>query len=389
MIKKICIISDHYPSGTDSTFAFVEQLVFALVDCGIEVTVISPFSKLSAKKNNRGFREEQEKRKTYNGNQYTVYSPRIFSFSNIPLIGNHVHEFRYSYMKHKIEKIIKFNNNQFDAIYGHFISNAGMLASEIGKRLNIPSFVACGESNIERSLQNIETSVVNKRLQNVKGVIAVSSEIKKQIEKLEIFNTDNIKVFSNGVDTKLFCPDKLDRERRRELLGVKQKDFVVAFIGHFTERKGPLRVLNAISQIPDVKGVFIGNGPQTPVGDNVLFNSQLNHKEIPGLLRIADVFVLPTLEEGCCNAVIEAMACGLPIISSDRKFNDDILFSDNSIRIDPNDIEQIKNAIVKLKENPIMKQELGECSFKHASILSIENRANVIAEFIESSILSL
>ena len=104
------------------------------------------------------------------------------------------------------------------------------------------------------------------------------------------------------------------------------------------------------------------------------------------MLSAADVFVLPTLSEGCCNAIIEAMACGLPIISSNLPFNDDILWDDNSIRIDPMNIDDIRNAISLLKEDQQMRENFSKASLKHAASLNIEKRAKNILEFMSERI---
>ncbi len=71
---------------------------------------------------------------------------------------------------------------------------------------------------------------------------------------------------------------------------------------------------------------------------------------IPNYICASDVFVLPTTAEGCCNAIIEAMGCGLPIVSSDRAFNYDILNEENSILVDPESVDEIDNAIIASPE---------------------------------------
>ena len=95
--------------------------------------------------------------------------------------------------------------------------------------------------------------------------------------------------------------------------------------------------------------------------------------------------MLPTLAEGCCNAIIEAMACGLPIISSDLQFNDDILNEKNSIRIDSNNIDQIADAIRYLKDNPKVRETMSAASLEKAKELDIKNRAKKIIQFIREN----
>ena len=87
-------------------------------------------------------------------------------------------------------------------------------------------------------------------------------------------------------------------------------------------------------------------------------------------MNAADVFVLPTLAEGCCNAILEAMACGLPIISSNLPFNWDILNDKNSILIDPNNINQIADAIQRLRDSPKLRSEMSEEALKNEILMS-------------------
>ena len=99
-------------------------------------------------------------------------------------------------------------------------------------------------------------------------------------------------------------------------------------------------------------------------------------------MNCADIFVLPTLHEGCCNAIIEAMACGLPIVSSDRDFNHDILDETCSILIDPTNTKEIAKAIKTLKENKSLRDKLSQGAIDKSQTLTIDRRAKKIIDFI-------
>jgi glycosyltransferase involved in cell wall biosynthesis len=187
-------------------------------------------------------------------------------------------------------------------------------------------------------------------------------------------------VIPNAVNDRLFYP--MNKEEAREKLGFNQDDFIVAFTGSFTHRKGVLRLAEAVKKVGGVKTIYIGSGPLQPNGEDILFKGRLPHNEIVCYLNAADAFVLPTLAEGCCNAIIEAMACGLPIISSALPFNDEILDNNNSIRIDPYSVDDIARAIKHLKDNPNVRKKMSEASVSKSKSLTIRTRAMNVLNFI-------
>lgn len=115
----------------------------------------------------------------------------------------------------------------------------------------------------------------------------------------------------------------------------------------------------------------------------IIHKGLLDHELLPQYENCADIFVLPTQKEGCCNAIVEALAMGLPVISSDGSFNDDILDERNSIRVDPNDVEAITEAIRTLRDNKELRQSMAKYSLSRHEEYAIEGRAKRIMAFIE------
>ena len=92
--------------------------------------------------------------------------------------------------------------------------------------------------------------------------------------------------------------------------------------------------------------------------------------------------MLPTLAEGCCNAIVEAMSCGLPIISSNLSFNWDVLDDNNSIMVDPNDVNAIAKAIEQLRDDKELRSRMAASSLEKAKSLTIDQRARGIIDFL-------
>ena len=180
----------------------------------------------------------------------------------------------------------------------------------------------------------------------------------------------------------------MDKHSLREDFGCKKGDFIVAFVGYFCNRKGSKRLSDAITFLADndIKSVFLGRSLEKgyePDCPNIIYKGKVNHEDVPKYLNAADVFVLPTLHEGCANAIVEAMACGLPVISSNSDFNLDILDDTCAIFVDPNSVKEIANAIKKLKQDEVLRKHLSEGALKKASQLRISNRAKAIVSFMQ------
>ena len=78
------------------------------------------------------------------------------------------------------------------------------------------------------------------------------------------------------------------------------------------------------------------------------------------------------------------MVCGLPIISSNLPFNWDVLNTDNSIMVDPLNVEEIKQAIIKLRDNIKLRENMSIAALNMARELTIQERAAKIMSFIQS-----
>lgn len=369
-INSLCIITDNYPRKDNPKYAFVGELVKAISKMGVKCTVICGGSK----KKGIIWTDYDD-----NGNEIKVYQAFIPSFG-LRRIGSKA--LTYYYRDWKFKKLFNQSKCEPDALYAHFW-HAGIAAAKVAEKKELPLFIAAGESRIcVRDLYRKD--IIDHYKTSVCGMVSVSSENQDDSVNLGLIKRESTIVIPNAIDNGLFC--KLDKEECRKKLSIGTSDFVIAFVGAFIDRKGPLRVAAAVNKVPGVKSIYIGKGEQQPQGDGILFCGQLPHDEIPDYLNAADVFVLPTKQEGCCNAIVEAMACGLPIISTDRRFNDDILNEKNSFRIDCEDIDQIAAAIQRIKESPDLRESMSKESLRIAADLTIGKRAEKIIDFMERSI---
>lgn len=382
----ICVVAEGYPFIHRAYFTFVKQLCVAMADLGIQVSVIAPQSITKSIVRKVPIAPKYRREKTTKGNYVDIYSPRIISLGQLGTKGGFKH-FNSFWFSRSVCKVVEKFENKPDALYGHFWHSA-YAVYPVAKKYKIPLFVASGEAEIELH-RNYSHEHLREFIAYVNGVICVSTKNKNESVNAQLTTMDKCIVIPNAIDVSLFY--KKDKERLRNKLGISQTDFVVAFVGGFIHRKGANRIALAIKQLadPSIKSIFIGrlmghNDQYLPQCNGIIHRGPVAHDKVADFLSCADVFVMPTLHEGCCNANIEAMACGLPIISSDRDFNYDILDSSFSILIDPMNVEEIAQQISYLKTHPKERVQMAENALIKSQSYHIENRATRIINYISS-----
>lgn len=267
-----------------------------------------------------------------------------------------------------------------DLYIGKFLfpgGEAAVKAKDIYKR---KAFVDLGESNSLLEMHDEDIIKAKEIFKSLDGFFCVSPRLVNEAIILGAKKEDVVFI-PNTIDINRFRP--LNKMACRNKLGLPQKEFIIIFVGHLIERKGPLRVLQALNALSiPVRGVFLGRGPQVPMGDKVQYCGPVPNQDLPLWLNSANVFVLPTLAEGNCNAINEAMACGLPVISSNIVDIKPQVPDDAGILIDPNDPVQIASAIEKLYCNKNLLFSYGKNSLKYAQSRNEKSRAMQIIEWI-------
>ncbi len=343
--------------------------------------VVQPISVLHAR--NRSGYPFHDIKKVENGGVVEVYRPPYWA---IPIVSwgarlgvLNPNWLKFKFFCHSVLNVVKTAGFQPDGVYGHFLYFAGGCAIDVAKALNAPSFIGVGEGEFW-SIRPMGVDRARRHLRGATGLMPNATHLMKKVAaELEIPHA-KMTALPNGVDPSVFKP--YNREEARQKLGLPQDLFIAGAVGSFLHKKGLVRVGQAIEGLKGVIGIFAGSGPEPPVGKNVLWAKQVPHHQLPMMLSACDVFVLPTLIEGCCNAIIEAMACGLPIISSDSEYTEDLLNDECAIRIDPLDVGAIREAIITLRNNPGRRQRMADAALKHAQGFDINERARRVLEFM-------
>lgn len=239
--------------------------------------------------------------------------------------------------------------------YAKFLVS-GSIARKASLATGIPYFVDVGESS--NLLSGDESSIEERRrvIKDAAGIVCVSPRLQDEVIQLGASH-EKTKLIPNRPDRKRFRP--LDKSMCRRNLGVDIQSFVVVFVGHFNYGKGAERLVRAARRAKStIKLVLIGSGAIDVSGVDTLHVGPVPHDMLPTWLGAADAMVLPTLAEGCCNAIAEALACAVPIVTSDIRDVRWQVPEKGTILIDPLDVDLLSIVLDKLAGDPAYVAQL-------------------------------
>ena len=200
-------------------------------------------------------------------------------------------------------------------------------------------------------------------LQNANAVLALTEDMREKMAKVtdrEIF------VVPNGINLNQFTERSLTIVKEN---GVKK----ILFIGRLHPVKGVKYLIRAmervLKEIPEAKLILVGDGKeremletlskQLSINNSVQFVGIVPHEKVHTFLQQADVFVLPSISEGFPNVILEAMACGLPVIATRVGGIPDIIIDGtNGYLVEVKDAHAIAERILLLLQNEILKKEI-------------------------------
>ena len=212
----------------------------------------------------------------------------------------------------------------FELIDAHYFFPDGVAAVRLAERLGVPVVITARgtDLNLIPDHAGPRRAIVDagKRAQ---GVITVCKALADRAAELGM-DPAKIHVLRNGVDLELFLPPK-DRGATRERLGFDGPTLIS--VGHLIPRKGHDLLVRALPALPGVRAVIVGSGPEEArlralaaehgVADRVRFTGDVPHAELRDWYGAADALVLASSREGWANVLLEAMACGTPVVATD------------------------------------------------------------------------
>jgi D-inositol-3-phosphate glycosyltransferase len=213
----------------------------------------------------------------------------------------------------------------FDVVVGHFLYPTAVVARDAARAAGVP-FVLVAHGTDVRSVASGSRVAEASRLamDEACAIVAVSEDLARRVRALGA--KPAVEVCHMGVDTRRF---RLLPTARLDL-GLDVVERIALFVGNLVEVKDVVSLVEAFARLRAEDAcdrlVIIGGGPLRGdiearaaglgVRDRVVFHGQLPHEELPLWMSAADVFVLPSRDEGLGLVLLEAMACGTPCVAT-------------------------------------------------------------------------
>lgn len=217
-------------------------------------------------------------------------------------------------------------------IDAHFLYPDGWAATRIGRRLGLPVTITIRGSKDEWLIGTDRERYLVEAMTEASRLFAVSEALKRGVAMRLGIDPDKVSVIGNGVDLAKFTP--VDKREARRRLGIAADAKVLIGVGGLIPRKGFHRVIRLLPELrnrhPGLVHLIVGGGATQAdmraelqalaraqgVSDVVRFCGIQPPEDLKWFYGAADVFALATEHEGWANVFLEAMACGLPVITT-------------------------------------------------------------------------
>ena len=229
-----------------------------------------------------------------------------------------------------------------DVLDAHFAYPDGYAATLLAAWLGVPCTITLRGTEARLARSRGFRRLLASALFRAQRVFSVSGSLALLAATLGLAR-ERVRVIGNGVDLEKFTP--IDRNAARQILGIPREAVVLVTVGALVERKGFHRVISSIerlaSKVPNLHYLLVGGASpdgniegelhrqvaRAGLSDRIHFLGLYAPEDLHVPLSAANLFVLATRNEGWANVILEAMACGLPVVTTDVGGNREVVSS--------------------------------------------------------------
>ncbi len=240
----------------------------------------------------------------------------------VPKLGMNVTPYTlYLSMRKSLKRILN-SGERLDLIDAHYFYPDGVAAVWLAREFGLPVTVTARGTDLNLIPEySIPRKLIQHAARKADGLITVCAALKTRLVELGV-PAERVTVLRNGVDLVLFRP--LDRSHLRGEFGITRR--TLGSVGHLVERKGHHHVIRALASLPETDLIVVGSGPERRalerlaaelgVSERVRFLGGVEQRQLPAIYNAIDALVLASSREGWANVLLEAMACGTPVVAS-------------------------------------------------------------------------
>ena len=223
----------------------------------------------------------------------------------------------------------------FDLIDAHYLYPDGVAAVMLGRRFGLPVTMTARGSDVTQLPDfALPRRMIRWAMTHADAMISVSAGLKRAMAGLGA-DPARITVLRNGVDLVGFTPPATPDARTALRAGLGLDGPTLLSVGHLIDRKGHHHAIAALPHLPGWTLLIVGEGPERArleglaatlgVAGRVRLLGAHPHAGLPRFYGAADVLILASSREGWANVLLEAMACGTPVVASDIPGNDEVV----------------------------------------------------------------
>lgn len=257
-------------------------------------------------------------------------------------------------------------------------------------------FKTKSEWNITKPIIESEIRKWGKYVDKIKVIHVSTNSDKEQLIKYLKVPQDKIHVISYGVDHKVFTPSS-NKEKVRKIIRGRFYLFDSPYFIHISEsnwaRKNIFRMLEAFEKARNagIEHELLIVGKIDPIihkkaqaMDGVKVIGFVSEKDLVELIQGSDALIFPSLHEGFGFPLVEAMACGTPVITS-NVFSPPEIVGDGGLFVDPYNVTDIANKIMEISRDKKLQKTLSEKAYERSKKFSWEDTANKLLSIIEEN----
>ena len=257
----------------------------------------------------------------------------------------------------------------FDILHAQYGYPTGLAALEASRRIGVPNLVSIqgGDGHWVGTCCSTHRDAIRAVLGHAGALLIGSTSFAEEVSGLHGTPADRFTIIPGATDIERFRP------RDESNLGALSEPPVLLYHGRVDARKGVLELLDALATLVDggrdLRLILSGIGPDVAavgdrvewlgLGDRVELAGYSSYAEAPCVYRRGDLFVSPTYSEGFSNTILEAMASGLPVVSTRTVGVVDCLEEGrNGLLVEPRDAQGLADAIARLLDDGALRRDL-------------------------------